>query len=378
MVERAKCEAITGLPIYEYFLQHEDVRKFTDNLRMFSEQLGLTRPEWLELKSYFFSRGAIHKRFPKLLEEADKSISKGEISRIYESMESLLDNLQKIALDIFFRPDNFKQAAEEIEKRMKFLRKTRYPSKRLMALENKYGKSSDYFNETFSKRKDRPFSTGHMKGKLGWKLTSLWYDRMDSGILSNIDTILIGNLGSQMINANVVDCGCGTGHMSSLFIHHRAKMVFAVDMLENMLSQVPNDPRIIKILADLREGIPEKILKMRGQLNIVLFKRSMYFEPDVSERILAAFYGLLADNGRIIIIHPEKSFFRYVRGSDKPAKRIIGRLGIRFLKTIRAYEYRTYTNKELMELCRRAAPEGRIEVIPTLQESFNVICLTRP
>ena len=92
--------------------------------------------------------------------------------------------------------------------------------------------------------------------QLGWKLASLTYHHFSAAATTEVDRALFAYLGNSLPGAVVVDCGCGPGHMAKLFLEKGAARVYAIDIVDKMLDRVPSHNRIVKVRADLRQGVP--------------------------------------------------------------------------------------------------------------------------
>ena len=211
-------------------------------------------------------------------------------------------------------------------------------------------------------------------GSLGWRLTSFTYGHFSAAATPDVDDTLLCCVESSLPGATVADCGCGPGHMAKLFLERGAERVYAIDLLDEMLDQVPSDKRIIKVRADLRQGVPKGV---ECALDVVLFKRFLYFPPSLSEKVLRQWYDTLSPSGHFLLVHPEKEFFSYVFGNSHPFLNLAKRVLPLFLDAVGAYEYQLYTSRELHELCSRAVPEGVVRALSSRQRSYNLVDIVK-
>ena len=220
-----------------------------------------------------------------------------------------------------------------------------------------------------------------------WYFSALFYRYSYFRNAHQVDDDLFHFLGKRLQGARVADCGCGPGIVTEKFLARGATKVFAIDVNPIMLRQVkhrlsvyiesgqletissPFSPDLFLDLADHRTGI---------EPNIVLFKRSLYSQPDHSRKILEAAYNCLSPQGVLAIIHPERSLKRYAFGSEMKIRsysvyHLFNRTISLLANSLGIGQYAVYDQAGLMALMRSAIPGGEVFSIPTSQSAYNVV-----
>jgi len=219
-----------------------------------------------------------------------------------------------------------------------------------------------------------------------WDVSALVYASTYDDTAHGVDHDILSLLDSRLRNGVVLDAGCGPGVVVRKLLDRRVKKVVGVDISKKMLAQLPEDVRVTGVHADLT---PEVIASVRSQFapkgfRLVLFKRSLYQDPDTARSLLQSAFESLDESGAVVIIHPETNLEKYLlnEGSRKrwavhTAYHAFNRAISRTLTWLRIHEYRTWDRDGLVELARSAAPDAKVEILPTKQRAFNVVAISR-
>lgn len=223
-----------------------------------------------------------------------------------------------------------------------------------------------------------------------WYFSAPFYARTYIGLAHQLDEDLFAYLGRRTQGAVVADCGCGPGVVTKKFLQHGAARVFAIDVNGAMLRQVrarladtvaTGRVVIVQRAADahLFADLRDRFLGSSG-FDIILFKRSLYAKREQALPILQAAVASLNPGGVLAVIHSEQSLRRYAFGPGlRPTRytayhlfnRVISRLG----EKLSIGDYTLYTRVELLDLLRTAAPDRRVELIPSRQRAYNLVAV---
>lgn len=241
-------------------------------------------------------------------------------------------------------------------------------------------------NKKCMKRKRRKSNKRHWS----WYISALFYKLSYIKLAHQLDKDLFNYLGDRVQGAVVADCGCGPGVVSEKFLGGGASRVFAIDGNPNMLRQVQSRLKDALVKGDvvdiqsrfnnhLFSDLQRKFLENKG-LDIILFKRSLYSKPKQAKVILKAALASLNQGGIIIVIHAERSLYKYAFG---PRLRIkvytayhLFNRSVSFIgDKIGIGEYTLYTRKELIELLQKTASDMCVESIPSQQRAYNLVAV---
>jgi SAM-dependent methyltransferase len=200
-------------------------------------------------------------------------------------------------------------------------------------------------------------------------------------------------LGDRIVGATVVDCGCGPGVVTEKFLQAGVSRVAAIDTNVGMIGKAK--ARLTKAIATgqvvlqqaSHEG--ETLAHLHQQefggrgFDVILFKRSLYMPRPRALQTLRHAASTLCAKGVIIVVHPERSFLRYVFApplgftpytlfhlSNRAVSRVAEWCGME--------EYTLYTHQELLSLLHEAVPGAKVELIPSRQRPYNLAALQVP
>lgn len=221
-----------------------------------------------------------------------------------------------------------------------------------------------------------------------WHVSARFYRRTYLRIAHQLDQELFAYLGQRTRGAIVVDCGCGPGVVAEKFVQHGAARVLAIDVNPGMVRQtqqrlaaavVAGQAEIMQRLVDpalfdeLRQRQPDGI-------DLILFKRSLYDRPEQSLLTLRAALGCLRPGGALVVIHAERSLWRYAFGPRlRPTRytayhlfnRAVSRLG----EWLGVGRYTLYSEAELLALLRVSAGARPIDPIPSRQRAYHLLAI---
>lgn len=228
--------------------------------------------------------------------------------------------------------------------------------------------------------------------RVRWGISSLFYRFSYVRIAHQVDEDLFAYLADITDGAVVADCGCGPGVTAQKFLDQGAAHVFAVDLAPGMLRQAA-----IRLEAPLKAGQVELVRRSfddwfghdlprhdgRGPIfDIILFKRSLYNTRERAVPLLRKALKFLKPEGVLAIIHPEKSLLKYCFGPGlAPQRHTLYHLLNRTWSSVGAImgigEYTVHSQAELLKLARKAAGALSVQAIPTRQQSYNLIAITK-
>jgi SAM-dependent methyltransferase len=152
--------------------------------------------------------------------------------------------------------------------------------------------------------------------------------------------------------------------------------------VEEMLAQIADNSHIVKLQSTMEERPLDKLRESEAPegFDLVLFKRSLYMNPDEALEILKNSHGHLRPGGCVVVVHPEKKLGPYFFGSPPwfrsyTIPHIINRTSNRFGVLMGVEKYQLYTRRELVELSEKVAGSDKVEVIPSRQHSFNMVAI---
>lgn len=218
-----------------------------------------------------------------------------------------------------------------------------------------------------------------------WDISALLYARTYDSTSHGVDSDVFDWLGDDLVDADVVDCGCGPGVVVEKLLQRGVASVYAIDISAGMLEQVPDDERVHPIEARIVPGILSDLREKNAPagFDLVLFKRSLYAAPDEARAILSDAFAATKPGGAVVIIHPETSLLHYVldegkrlaphslyHGFNRVLSRVTAALGL--------HEYHTYTGEELRELgWSVVGSDGEVLEISSQQTAFNLVVLRK-
>ncbi len=218
----------------------------------------------------------------------------------------------------------------------------------------------------------------------GWDISAKTYSLSYGTLAHRLDSDLFEYLGSRVEGAVVADLGCGPGIVARKFAELGACKIYAIDVSEKMLDQVGDHASIVTRQATMEvsplDSIREEDPDAFDGFDVVLFKRSLYMERPAAIKVLSNAYSHLKSGSCITIIHPEKRIVRYAFGHPPRLhlytpynlfNRTLSRIGIR----LGIEKYTLHTREELVDLAGEVAGPEAVELIPTLQSSFNMLAI---
>lgn len=220
-----------------------------------------------------------------------------------------------------------------------------------------------------------------------WVVSAPFYRLSYIDIAHHLDEALFTYLADKVEGAVVADCGCGPGVVVEKFLQRDAAHVIGVDVNEAMLqqtrecvSQTTARDQVQTVQAvfspDLFSRLQEQYLDGKG-FDVILFKRSLYMDRTQALSVLRAAAESLNEDGALVVIHGKRSLKRYAFG---PGMRLMRYTPYHlFNRTISKVgdwlglgTYNLYTEKELLDLLREAAPNYQVSAIPSEQYAYNL------
>lgn len=228
--------------------------------------------------------------------------------------------------------------------------------------------------------------------RLRWDISSLFYRFTFNQVAHQVDEDLFSYLADSADGAVVADCGCGPGVTAEKFLDKGAARVFAVDLAPGMLRQAA-----VRLEEPVMAGQVELVHKsfdawfasdlphlheQRQIFDIILFKRSLYNARERAIPLVRTALTFLKPEGVLAIIHPEKSLLKYCFGAGLRPQRhtpyhLFNRVWSLVGTLLGIGEYTLYSQAELLLLARDAAGGMKVHVVPTHQQSFNLIAITK-
>ena len=220
-----------------------------------------------------------------------------------------------------------------------------------------------------------------------WYASALFYELTYIRIAHQLDTELFAYLRGRTQGAVVADCGCGPGVVTEKLLHRGAAQVFAIDVNPAMIHRVRSRladavaaGRVVIVhrafdtlfFSDLRA----RFLAGRG-FDVILFKRSLYLKPEQALPILQAAVASLNPDGVLAMVHADRSLRRYAFGPElRPTRYTLYHLinrGFSWLGSrLGSSHYTLYSQVELLNLLRAAAPDRQVELIPSRQRAYHL------
>ena len=226
-----------------------------------------------------------------------------------------------------------------------------------------------------------------------WHLSALVYEWSYIQVAHQIDEDFLDYLGERVVGAVVADCGCGPGVVTEKLMQAGAAKVVAVDANASMIERAK--VRLAKWIetgqvvvcqasyeASTLARVRQQTLAGRG-FDIVLFKRSLYMPRLRALLTLRHAATALRAQGMIVVVHPERSLWRYAFAppfgiTSYTPFHLINRAISRVLEWCGMEEYTLYTCGELLALLREAVPRAHVECMPTQQRPYNLVALQAP
>lgn len=230
--------------------------------------------------------------------------------------------------------------------------------------------------------------TGIINQHARWYLSALFYRFTYNRLSHQLDDDLFAYLGDLVQGATVVDCGCGPGIVAQKMLQRGASRVFAIDVNQSMLRQarrrLPGAYKkgsLVPVLSDFGVHLFPQLVQNDASLrafDVILFKRSLYVEPDQARAIVRACGRHLAPGGVLLVIHPERTFRKYVFGRHFSVHaytpyHLFNRAMSLLADKLSIGRYTLYTRAELSALLASALPGSRLEHIPSQQQAFNMV-----
>lgn len=223
-----------------------------------------------------------------------------------------------------------------------------------------------------------------------WHLSALFYEWAYINVAHQTDDDVFAYLGTRMSGATVIDCGCGPGVVTEKFLQAGASKLVAIDANAGMLGKAKTRLRHAiekgQVLLQQTSHEGQTLARLRQQelggqgFDVILFKRSLYMpRPRAIETIRCA-ASTLNHQGVIIIIHPERSLFRYAFAppfglTPYTLFHIGNRTVSRLAEWCGMEEYTLYSRNELVSLLHEAVPGAKVELIPSRQRPYNLAAL---
>lgn len=226
-----------------------------------------------------------------------------------------------------------------------------------------------------------------------WHISSLLYEWAYIRVAHQTDADFLAYLGNRVVGATVIDCGCGPGVVTEKFLRAGASRVMAIDTNTGMIGKAKTRlaPAIeagrVLLRQTSHEGdgltrLHQQELGSQG-CDIVLFKRSLYMPRPLAVQTLRHAAATLCPNGVLVVVHPERSLFRYAFAppcgvTPYTLFHLGNRAASRLAEWCGMEEYRLYSRRELLGLLREAVPEAKVALIPSQQRPYNLVALHMP
>jgi SAM-dependent methyltransferase len=224
-----------------------------------------------------------------------------------------------------------------------------------------------------------------LKSPWTWYASALWYRFFDAQVACEADRNLftsLNRLGHPITNEIVGDFGCGPAIVVEKLVAQHAKKIVAIDYNGAMLwwvKRLRKECATGQVVPLQRSSCDDKlwddipVLVDRRRFDIILFKRSLYIDPEQAPDVLFRAWMLLARGGVLAVVHPEKSEERYFfRDGHYTSHTILYKLNRRFSEWTQD-EYQLYTKEELFKLVKRALPKAQVTYGVTTQSAFNIV-----
>jgi SAM-dependent methyltransferase len=227
--------------------------------------------------------------------------------------------------------------------------------------------------------------------QFGWNISAVLYRFSYIQITHQLDEEIFNCLGDQLNGAIVADCGCGPGRLAEKLLERGAAQVFAIDHNTSMIRQLQaylpeaiQAGKVIPVHARFDAHLFTKLLSMHSSIDgfdLIMFKRSLYMPPREAQSILQGAVASLKLGGKLVVIHVERSLRKYAFGGGSKvnsytpyhlANRVVSRTG----HYLHLAEYTLYTQAELFKLVQSAAGGRKVEIIPSQQNSYNMVMVT--
>lgn len=227
--------------------------------------------------------------------------------------------------------------------------------------------------------------------RVRWGVSSLFYRFSYVRIAHQVDEDLFSYLADSTEGAVVADCGCGPGVTAAKFLERGAEQVFAVDLAPGMLRQAADlldEPlkagKVELVRRSFDDWFNQDLPRLDGRgpiFDIILFKRSLYNKRERAVPLLREALKFLKPRGVLAIIHPERSLLKYCFGPGlMPQRHTLYHLFNRTWSSVGTMlgigEYTVHAQAELVELAKEAAGGRKVRVIPSHQQSYNLIAIT--
>jgi SAM-dependent methyltransferase len=217
-------------------------------------------------------------------------------------------------------------------------------------------------------------------GDWAWEISARVYRRTYGPLAHALDDRLFAALG-ELRGAVVADAGCGPGIVTRKLLARGAARVWAIDVSQRMLAQVPAEPRVVRARARIEE-LPRLAAEADG-FDFILFKRSLYLPRDIARATLRAARAGLRPGGAVAVLHPEAALLPYTFGSPpRPrahsAYHLFNRAISRFGALAGGENYTVYTRAGLLDLAQEAADGAEVEVHDAGSRAFNLVLLRDP
>lgn len=228
--------------------------------------------------------------------------------------------------------------------------------------------------------------------RVRWGISALFYRFSFVRIAHQVDEDLFSYLAEFTQGAVVADCGCGPGVTAQKFLERGAAEIFAVDLAPGMLRQAASrlenevkEGQVKLVRRSFDDWFSHDLPRLDGRrplFDIILFKRSLYNKRERAIPLLRSALGFLKSEGVLAIIHPEKSLLKYCFGPGlMPQRHTLYHLFNRTWSSLGSRlgigEYTVHSRDELLQLAQEAAGGLQVQVIPSRQQSYNLISITR-